>query len=91
MPKRLHARAMSGFDGSSGGFGSPIHFTRAVKRCLDDLMANDDNIRLSPITMEATTNAGYTEVDYHELTSSMLASARNKTRFVTDSVNLYTW
>jgi hypothetical protein len=54
-------------------------------------MANDDNIRLSPITMEATTNAGYAEVDYHELTSSMLASARNKTRFVTDSVNLYTW
>lgn len=38
--------------------------------------------------MEATTNATYMEVDYHELTSSMLASARNKTRFVSDSVNL---
>lgn len=51
-------------------------------------MANDDNIRLSPITMEATTDAAYAEVDYYELTSSMLASARNKTRFVSDSVNL---
>lgn len=51
-------------------------------------MANDDNIRLFPIMMEATTNAAYTKMDYHELTSSMLASARNKTRFVTDSVNL---
>jgi hypothetical protein len=51
-------------------------------------MANDDNIRLFPITMEATTNVPYAEADHHELTSSMLASARNKTRFVTDSVNL---
>jgi hypothetical protein len=50
-------------------------------------MANEDNNKAFSIMMEATTGAAYTEV-YYALTSRMLASARSKTRFVNDSVNL---
>ena len=50
-------------------------------------MANDDYIRLLSSMIGANTHAALADVTY-ALTSRMLASARSKTRFVTNSVNL---
>jgi len=48
MLRSLPGRVMNGFDGNSGGFGKTC-CTHIRHMGLDDLMENDDNIRLSPI------------------------------------------